>query len=232
MSKADEERASGIPTRVIHNAYVQTKNARHQYIHARKNDSGIEAARRELQQAVLNYYEVLREYIQKHLDDFWHGKLPHDGSDGIAIFGYSDTTTTAPFSEFTPTGGLKDDAAILNELRDNQRILGVTDINEDAGVVTIQIRTYQAGLKHLDHLFDETQTQYDQKKGSPLGNRVVRKQTSQQLNTGLLFTAARCLDQATMELGLLAAVDEGTPRTQITEETLEEVKAWREQNIE
>lgn len=235
MSNADQDHAAGgstIPTRVIHEAFVNSKHARQGYIQARKSDQGLEPARRQLQQAVLAYYEVLREYIKEHLEDYWHGKLPTNGNEGIAIFGYADTTADVPLSDFEPNGSLKDDAPINRDLGHHQQIQGLADINHDAGIATLRIRNYRAGLKQLEDTFNQTTVKHTQKKGSPLGNRVVTKEKSQQLDAGLLFTAARCLDEATKELGLLAEVEEGTPRTQITEETLEEVKAWREQNIE
>lgn len=51
------------------------------------------------------------------------------------------------------------------------------------------------------------------------------------LSPDKLVAASRALDRLARDLGLELEVSEGSPRTEITEEMIEEVEEWRKQNL-
>jgi hypothetical protein len=155
-----EDSHSGIPTRAIHEAYLNMQMSLKEYRQA-KDGIGAKSqdkAHGELQQDVLTFFELLKPHIRKEpsLQVWWEGELPNyngDGSppdpeDGKGIIHYQVKSDPVELDELETTQieGLQDWHEGLN-LNGNRRIIGVAGMGDTA---LIRYHQYQKGLKHLD----------------------------------------------------------------------------------
>ena len=88
-----------------------------------------------------------------------------------------------------------------------------------------------SGLKQLDSWLDSRRTETIEIEDS-FGKRTIEREVSDVLSPGILMECAHALEEAVDKMGLLAAVDASTPRTEITKEHIEEVERWERQNLE
>lgn len=240
MSGSDSE-PTGIPTRAIHEAYLDMQRALKQ--HRRATDRGGHAeqqrAHGELQDAVLTLYEMLRPHIKHNsgVESYWSGEppsYPHNGhppdpKDGTAIISWQIHPDTYQLNGINPEQqrGLADwhdEIGIADSVR-------LHDIQLEEGVAMIRYQTYEMGLRRLDEWrteFQSTQTEL----GGFMGHKTREDPQRRRVPIDKLRRAARELAEAAEELGALSEFDASTPRTEITDELIEEVEEWRQENLE
>lgn len=238
---SNDDRHSGIPTRAIHEAYLDMQRALAQY--RRAQDRGDDAAMAQhhgnLQSTVLTFYELLRPHIRSNdaVSEYWEGELPSyngdgtppDPEDGTAVLQVQTHRDSAKLNGADPgdMDTLEDWHDAL-ELNGNARLAAVS---VGDGVVVAQVQYYELGLSKLDG-WRTRQVQRRESIGGYLGGQTRETRERQRVAIGKLRRAARELSDVAEQLGALSEFDASTPRTEITDELIEEVDEWRKQQIE
>lgn len=244
----EDERHSGIPTRAIHEAYLDMQRALKRYRQARDvgTESQIDNAHGDVQESVLTLYELLRPHI-KHNDavrDYWDGEPPrYDGNEppdpeeGKAVLQVQHHNEAVGW-ENVPidpqekgvdelrTSNLEDWHEYL-DLNGTVRLTGVR-ITKDGLFLSSQ--RYQLGLRQLDSWMTEFRTTQTEL-GGFLGNTTTESKERVRVSMEKLKRAARELSDVAERLGALSEFDATTPRTEITEEDMEKVEQWRQNQI-
>lgn len=223
----NEEEHSGIPTRAIHEAYLEMQRALKQYRQAkdRGQPDRIDRAHGNVQETVLTFYEMLRPPLKNNtaVDDYWHGKPPkykHNGTppdpeDGKAILHIQQKNDIFDTRQLTTQDleTLQDwhDALGLN---DKTRIIGVAKGGGSheivpAGSALVTYQTYQLGLRNLDSWetkYEETETDF----GGFMGGRTKTDYRRARIDIQRLQRASRSLGEVADKLGLHARIDVDT----------------------
>ena len=87
-----------------------------------------------------------------------------------------------------------------------------------------------AGLRSLAHYQLSSQMQERSLRPSGRG-KTTRQRTATKLPPRVLIGAANTLNDAIHEMGHGISTPESTPRTELTDEMIEEVEEWRQQNL-
>jgi len=211
-----EDSHSGIPTRAIHEAYLNMQMSLKEYRQAKdqQNQYDIEDAHGELQQNVLTFYDLLRPHL-KHENTargYWDGELPSyptnggppDPVDGKGIIQVQKRREPIQLNgiDTRQLNGLKEWHKAL-DLNGDARVADVY-VDDDMAVITTQ--EYQKGLRHLDEWETKYKRKVIQKEGfmSDKTETVIEKQ---RIPIDRLKRAARELSDAADTLGLLAHID-------------------------
>lgn len=210
-----EEEASGIPTRAIHESYLDMQRALKEY--RRATDRGSQHARDrahgELQDAVLTLYEMLRPHLRENssVSDYWEGAPPSypgdngtvpDPADGTAILSWQVHPRSVDLNGSDPpkNGSLRAWHDAL-DLPESVRVQQVYPVSDDGYMVRYQ--AYEMGLAHLD----DWQTQFrtvQTEIGGFMGARPSERQVRQRVPIEKLRRAARALADAANMLGFLS----------------------------
>lgn len=224
MSESENQPVGQVTT-AIHRAYRECLAARNQWsgVNGRVYDEEVrEELHADLNQAVMGWFEALYPYLSSQ--------------DGVSEY-WEDV-------DLWPTGVKQEKALICENCEaryDPQKIdasrgcpncgssLGWAMLRayDDDGNVEYE---YATGLKTLTEWTDKTEV-ITEKQGR-YRPTTVKKVKPLRLPPENLLRAARLLDQAAEELGLLATVTAATPRTELTDEMVEEVEEWRQENLE
>ena len=221
----DNERQTGIPTRAIHEAYIDMQRAFKGYREAKdqQNQRQMSQYHGQLQSSVLTLYELLRPHLKSEepVEKFWQGKLPNytrdstppDPENGCGILQVQTKRESVDLStvdiDIDNIEHLHDWHNALN-LNGNVRITGIVNTGEK---VMVQYQTYQMGLKHLD----EWETKYDyqvQEQSGFMGKQENQTVERKRIPIDRLQRAARELATAADELNFLSAT--GTPTNEDT----------------
>lgn len=215
---SSEEQSTGIPTRAIHEAYLEVQSALKEYRTAKDRGSKDEQdiAHGRVQESVVTFYEMLRPHIKDNstADGYWDGEPPKynrngeppDPEDGIAVLQVqrrtdhadidqlddADVESLETFEEWHEALGMNGDA----------RLVGVVGDYDDG--LVIQYDTYQLGLRHLD----SWETKYQPKSedlGGFMSGKVTTSQRRARIDMQRLKRAARELAQAAGKLGFLSS---------------------------
>lgn len=237
----DEEAQTGIPTRAIHEAYLEMQRALKQ--HRQATDSGdqqaIERAHGDVQEAVLTFYELLRPHLKQNngVEDYWTGRPPSynglaeppDPDDGKGILQVQRRNQSVKLNGTQP-----DELESLQEwheeldMGEDVRLLGVQSNGKNA---LVHYYAFQLGLRQLDDWrsrFVEQQTDL----GGFMSGKTETEKRRQRVPMPKLRRASRELSEVAEKLGALSRFDASTPRTEITDELIEEVEEWRQANLE
>lgn len=241
MATSDTEDPTGIPTRAIHEAYLDMHRALKDYRRAqdRGTQQSKQAAHGEVQETVLTIFEMLRPHLKNNnvVEDFWHGKPPtytHDQTppdpiDGVAILAVQTHTET------TQLNGVQldnlDDFADWDEVLKLPEQGRITGVSIQDGVVVYQYQLYEMGLRKLDDWQTETKT-VQSELGGFMSGRNTSQTTKRRVPIDKLKRAGRELSNAAQKLGALSEFNKSVPRTEITQEMIDEVDEWRKQNIQ
>lgn len=237
---SQEEPHSGIPTRAIHESYLDMQRSLKAYREAKdqQHQPALEQAHGELQQAVLTFYELLRPHIRHEsgVNDWWDGELPNYKGNGTPP-DPDDGKGVLQVQEKNETIGLDGiDTNCVETLEDwheqlgyngNRRIVGVTGLGDDA---FIKFHEYQLGLRHLDNWETGYKRRVVRKEGfqADKTEEIVERQ---RIPIDRLRRAARELADVADKLGALSQFDASNTRTEITADMIEEVKEWEKQNL-
>lgn len=217
MSYGDEEH-SGIPTRAIHESYIEMQSALQKYRTAKdaQRQGPMSNSHGELQSDVLTLYELIRPHLKKEpaLGDWWNGRLPNypgeykppDPDNGRGILHVQQTRRQVDLNNVNPDAleSFKEWHEALG-LNGSVRIAGIAGIGDK---VLVTVQEYQKGLRHLD----SWETKYKrnrEKKGGFLSDKTTEKVERQRIPIDRLKRAARELSDVINELGLLSQVDAG-----------------------
>lgn len=249
---SNEDRHGGIPTRAIHEAYLDMQRALKRYRQATDQGHGSEwqQAHGDVQETVLTFYELLRPHIKHNeaVSDYWDGEPPSypgngapDPEEGEGVIQVQTRTETQPI-----TRDMTDEASFEEmaewDLRDWHESLNLNgevrlrsvhaDTTEEGQpYVFVQYDSYQLGLRTLD----DWQTRFRTKQtelGGFVGGTTQTETERQRVAMPKLKRAARELSEVAERLGALSEFDASTPRTEITEEDMEKVERWRQQNLD
>jgi len=227
-----DERDTGIPTRAIHELYLQMQEAHQNYRRVRDYAQGSEdAAHARYQDAVLSFYELIRPHLKRKgaMGEFWYGELPNYPDrpwasvehaqqfcleKGTAIWQIQKHTRTVQLQPAGDSTGnqtaVADGGAMsLSEwhdrlnLGDMQRVVSVA--HEGSGVIWTELRAV-AGLRQLDGW--TTQEVTERKDGSGfMASQVSTTTNLQYVPEPKLTQAKRLLSEATDKMNLLSQVD-------------------------
>jgi len=236
------EEPTGIPTRAIHEAYIDMQRAFKGYREAKdqQNQGQIAAYHGQLQSSALTFYELLRPHLREEssLEKYWNGKLPSythdydapDPDDGWGILQVQTKRESVSLSNLDVNteelDHLKDWHEAL-DLNGNVRLTGIAGLGND---VMVQYQTYQKGLKHLD----DWETKYKYKtveKTGFMGKQEERQVERQRIPIDRLQRAVRELADAAEKLGALSDFDASQHKAEITEEQIQRLEKWRRENL-
>lgn len=217
MSYGQDEH-SGVPTRAIHEAYLDMQRSLKAYKDAKDSlqDARINRAHREVQSSTTTLFEFLRPYIKQGdtSADYWNGEVPPypsdklepDIADGVAILQVQRRN-----EPFTVNNNLNLENGVDNKklhdqlgLNDDTRICGVS---QQGDVVFVAYQAYMMGLKHIDKWETTRRTQTVQK-GGFMSDKTQQKVQARRVDMPKLKRAARSLNNVCHDLGLLAQVQE------------------------
>lgn len=232
MSKQQETRDTGIPTRAIHESYLNMQQAHRGYRRVRDDPARDERpAHADFQDSVLTFYELIRPHLKRKsgMGKFWEGKLPDypnrpwDSEEqarqfcreyGTAVWGFQKHVQTATRSP-NPDGAGSDTAAVADgggSLVDWHDQLGLTDkqrivaLEHKENIITwIELRAV-AGLKQLDSWDTREVTKREQSDGFMAGETTTRTDLKH-VPVWKLTTAKRLLAEAADKMNLLSRVD-------------------------
>lgn len=236
-----DDTQSGIPTRAIHEAYLDMQRALKAYREAKdaQHQSQMQEAHGELQQSVLTFYELLRPHLRNEtaVSDWWQGKLPNytrdlqppDPDDGKAIIQVQEKGRTMPVPEDINPDELEtlEDWHTALGLNGNVRIAGLMG---EGNTLLVKVHEYQKGLKHLD----EWETKYKRvtkRKDGFMGDKREETIERQRIPIDRLKRAARSLADVAERLGALSDFDVSESYTQITDEQIDRLEEWRKENV-
>lgn len=227
MSNQDT-RDTGIPTRAIHEAYLNMQQAHRRYRQARDNATRDETAEHAtFQDAVLTFYELIRPHLRRKsgMRKFWEGELPdypprpwdsveqakqHCLQYGTAVWGvqkHVQTTQTSPNAGDTEAvadggGSLADWHDQLN-LTDRQRVVAID--RKNALLTWVELRAV-AGLKQLDSWDTREIRRREQQDGFMAGETTMAVDL-QYVPVWKLTQAKRLLAEAADKMNLLSRID-------------------------
>lgn len=236
----EDDTATGIPTRAIHEAYLDMQVAlkRHRQASDAGEQAAIDAAHGDVQEAVLTFYELLRPHLKGNpaIDDYWEGEPPsYQGNGDVPTIddGKGILYVQRRTRQFTLNGTDVDELESLEDwhkavgLNDDVRVVGV---HVDGEVALVQFDAYQLGLRGLDSWRTQMTSSRRELDGF-MGGKTESTQHRTRVDMGRLRRAARELSDAAHDLKALSEFDAATPRTEISEELIEEVNEWRERNL-
>lgn len=224
-----DERDTGIPTRAIHEAYLNLQESHRQYRRARDNPNQPERrAHAGFQDAVLGFYELIRPHLKRKssMAKFWEGRLPdYPGRDfasveqarryyqnnGIAVWslqkhiGKRQARQAGAGSEAIADGGGVSFSDLHDTLgfTDRQRLVSIE--REDGILLWIELRAV-AGLGQLDGW--ETREETHREKGSGFMASQTKANTElRHVPIGRLTRAKRLLAEAADKMSLLSRVE-------------------------
>lgn len=216
-----EDNHAGIPTRAIHEAYLDMQRALKQHRQAtdRGGQAATDYAHGELQESVLTFFEMLRPHLQRNSRgrEYWEGEpppYPEDGrapqpQEGKAILAWQQHTHPFQLNGTDPDG--------LTELAEWHEELDIADTARLTGyqlngsVVFAAYHTYEMGLYRLDGWQTEfTTTQTDI--GGFMGGKQTTQAHRQRVPIQKLRRAARALSTAADRLDFLSHTDDDRDR--------------------
>lgn len=227
----DETRDTGIPTRAIHQSYLQLQQAHRAYRQAKTApDRDANPAHGDFQDAVLTFYELLRPHLSRKssLTDYWNGKIPeypeqafgsYDRARRYYVQGGTAIWEAQKHREVQPLAGDAASPAVADggepSLANWHERLGrgprsrlvTVERDRDEGVLYWVEYRFTAGLRQLD-TWDTTRVEREEKRedGFLVGQSETRTEY-RHVAIDKLQRAARLLAEAADKMSLLSRVD-------------------------
>ena len=212
-SSYDEPRQFGTPGQLIIDGHTQMTGAQLQFVSAKSTGVRVEQAREQFHDAVLSFFKLLQYKLETvdSVSKFWEDEPVMQW----VPVRYSVDGDGKPANEIE-RGRPVDSPRSDQYLRDGE-----------GGVILLRYEPHRTGLQHLQSWIGATEVQQTAVSDA-FGNRVDRDETYRLLPEHLLFDCALALEKAADRLGLLARTDDSVPRTEITEDMIEEIEAWEQ----
>ena len=242
---------SGIPTRAIHEAYLNLQQTHHEYRRARDRGEDTHLHRGEFQDAILTFFELVRPHLihETSLSDYWHGDIPdYTGWDfdsdrealsyirekGTGVYQVQQHTDLFEVNQQVLTdGGVQgfDTWHELLGLSDRERLIAIEPASTERKYYGKVLRIALLGLRDLDH-WKATITR-ERKQGDGFMASETTVTTRRQFEPEQkLVTAKRLLVEAADKLGALSDFEASASRTEITREDIQKVEAWHQENVD
>lgn len=221
---SNDDRHSGIPTRAIHEAYLDMQRALKRYRQAKDHatQAELKSAHGDVQEAVLTFYDMLRPHIKSNdaVRDYWEGELPSypqqngdapDPEDGKGVLQVQNR-----YQQFEIPDRQQEAFVELETLEEWHDALGMngnvrlTGVHAENGVAFVNYDAYQIGMRQLDGW----ETEYRTKQttiGGFLGGKSETTTERVRVDMPKLKRAARELSDIAKELELLQNVKESRP---------------------
>lgn len=245
---SQQEEATGIPTRAIHESYISMQGSLQQFREAKDRGRGnaVQQAHGRLQQDVLTFYELLRPHLKHEsaVEDWWEGKLPNyrhgetpDPEEGKGILHVQTARRQVDMGEL--------DAEALDDLPDDMSKWGLREWHSAAGLngsvrvvgvaglgdtVLLTVQQYQMGLRQMDDWETKYQRETTRKSGF-MADKKDESVTRQRIPSDRLTRAARELSDVADKLGALSNFNASSKRTRITDEQIDRLEEWRQENL-
>lgn len=255
MSAGPNSKDRGIPTRAIHEAYLQLQGAHRTYRQVRDDPNTGDADERralgELQGAVLTFYELVRPHLKHEtsLADYWDGDLPdytgwgfqnpgeaatYVQAHGTGVYQVQQHTTAVEADQEMLTDGgvetFEDWHDFLGLSWDSERLVSVQPDDGDRCYVRL-LRAAVLPLRELDHWRAHLQKDRRQGDGFMAGETTV--ETRREFEPAMkLVVAKRLLVEAADKLGALSEFDASTQESEITKQDIEKVEEWHQNQTE
>lgn len=238
-----EENHSGIPTRAIHEAYLDMQRSLKAYREAKdqQHQAAIQQAHGELQQAVLTFYELLRPHIRHEsgVSDYWDGELPNyngngqppDPDDGKGIIHVQTKRRVMELNGQVPNNGQLETLEQWHDALDMNGRIRLAGIVTEGTNAIVTVQEYQKGLRHLDD-WETKYTRTVRRKSGFMSDKTETEVQRQRVPIDRLKRAARELSNVADKLGALSDFDASEPKTEISEEMIEDVEEWRQANLD
>lgn len=246
---SDDVRDTGIPTRAIHESYLDLQQAHRQFRRAAEHgDVDNTAAHATFQDATLSFYELLRPHLRHEpaLEDYWTGSLPDytgwDFEDDAEALSYIRDHATGLYqlqchTDIVAMNGQARADGGLSTFRDWHNALGLTEQTErliaveptDGGQFVVKLaRAALLPLRTLDGWSVRVRAERQRGDGFMAGETAI--ETTREYEAPQKIVAAkRLLVEAADELSLLSQVETSAQRTEITREDIEKVEAWHQE---
>jgi len=235
-----EETHSGIPTRAIHESYLDMIRSLKEYRQAKdkRHQKAIQDSHGEFQQNLLTLYELLRPHLRSEsaVRPYWTGELPPykgNGTPPLPEDGKGVIQVQQKNDSFGPEDIPRPQEETLEawhnalSMNGNRRIKGIRTSQNGVFVVWDE---YQIGLHHLDNWDTSYKRTVVPKEGFQ-SDKTEERITRQRIPIDRLENAARELSDAAQKLGALSDFDASEPRTEIPKELIEKIEEWRQNNI-
>lgn len=256
-----ERKDTGIPTRAIHESYLNLQQTHRQFRQA-NDDPEVDASRHHaaFQDAVLTFYELIRPHLKHEsgLSEYWEGEVPdyagwnfnsapeaaaYIRDHGTGIYQVQEHAEMRSYDQevLTDGGELGFDQwhELLGLSWQSERLVAVSEVPDredaaDAGTgqcIVKLLRIAVLSLRELDHWQSYVTKERTRGDGFMAGETSVS--TDVQFEPVVkLITGKRLLVEAADDLGLLSEVEAGRPETEITKEDIQKVETWRQKQIQ
>lgn len=218
MSTHDD--SGGIPTRAVHEAYLDMQRALKRYRMARDKGTQqqIDDAHGDVQEAVLTFYEMLRPHL-KDKENYWEGSLPPYNGDSapdpdratgvLQVQDHNELISweDAPIDPNIDTRELRE--ADLQQWHDHLNLNGsvrLKGVMPNQNGIFVSSQRYQLGLRQLDSWMTEYRTKQTEL-GGFLGSTKTEEKERVRVNITKLKRGARELADAAKEMGFLPEQD-------------------------
>lgn len=212
MATNDED-ATGVPTRLIHQAYREALQARREYQQATGGPME-HAAHQQLHDAIAHYYEVLRPVLagSNAAEDLWENEKL-----------WPTEPVYRPVAVCPACGG---HAYLDDEGDEDEHNVGELCPNCGKAVVETDrvpkvdesgqtVFRYATGLKSVGNIWDQ-RTEREIEYSDALGTHTETRVETQLVPPEHLKTIARKLDEALKQLDLHATVDDKLPKGKLS----------------
>lgn len=248
---SDSEDTNGIPTRAIHESYINLQQAHHEFRRARDRGEETRALRGEFQDQILAFYELVRPHLKHEtaLEDYWSAHLPdYTGWDfksdreakdylrdkGTGVYQVQNHTDLVEVQQEMLTDGGVDGFAGWHDLLglswDTERLIALQPADDSQYYIKV-LRAAVLPLRNLDRWRAREVTTREQ--GDGFMASETHERTHQEFEPEVKLVAAkRLLVEAADKLGALSAFDASTSRTEITREDIQKVDQWHQENVD
>ena len=232
MSEADHRGPQSSAERAIDAGYQQALEARQQYISfaSAVDDNTRRRLHRNLQTAVLNYFESIRYDLATasggELNKYWNDveMWPTGYETAPALVCVGGSADGCGFTAWTEAEYDLHAGATCPQCERSDRVEAAGFLDEREGYVPDGEgglkRTYARGLKVLDEWYNRTQTA-TRERNTLLGKRTETSRSMKLLPVPILMKTARYLDEAASALGVLADTEDSHQTTVIGRDDME-----------
>lgn len=246
-----DDDTNGIPTRAIHESYINLQQIHHEYRTARDRGEDTHALRGEFQEAVLTFYELVRPHLKHEtaLSGYWNGDLPeYTGWDfdsereavsyiqdkGTGVYQVQKHTNVFRVDQQVLTDGGVQGFDTWHELLglswDSERLIAIQPADDNQYFAKV-LRTAVLPLRELDSWQATITRERTQGDGFMAGEAATQTRRKFEPDAKLV-TAKRLLVEAADKLGALSEFEASTSRTEITRDDIEKVEEWHEQQTQ
>ncbi|MFW5900408.1 MAG: hypothetical protein ACOCTH_01360 [Halodesulfurarchaeum sp.] len=250
----DDTHDSGLPTRAIHDAYLNLQQAHREYRRARDNDQDTKQPQGVFQDAVLTFFELVRPHLKHEsaLSDYWAGNVPDyagwspDSPQDAAAYVREHGTGIYQVQKHVDTRKIRDEEQkVITDggidtfeewhrflgLSDSERLVSVKGDDQSGELFVSLLRVAVLPLRDLDHW--QARIRKHRKTGDGFMASETSVSTEIEYEPELkLITAKRLLVEAADKLGALSEFDASSPRTEITREDFEKLEEWHQRQVE